>query len=296
MNYLEFVEIYEKLGGTTKRLEKVAILSKFLKDLKQHGKSEWIYLLNGRVVPDYDSREIGISTQLAIKGIAHSFGVLESDVAKRFRKIGDLGEIAEEFASKKKQSTLGVKKLSVEKVFDNMRKIMSVEGKGSVERKMDLVSELLGAAQPKEAKYLIRTLLSDLRIGIAAPTIVDSLAAAFFDSSDKKELSEKIQEAYDLANDFALVFEAASKGVKELEKINLEPGRPLNVMLAVKVSSIEEAFEVCGKPAAIEQKYDGFRLLINKKNNEITLFTRRLENVTKQFPDVVEAVKKEIKG
>src|SRR3972149_502999 len=199
MNYLEFVEIYEKLGGTTKRLEKVAILSKFLKDLKQHGKSEWIYLLNGRVVPDYDSREIGISTQLAIKGIAHSFGVLESDVAKRFRKIGDLGEIAEEFASKKKQATLGVKKLSVEKVFDNMRKIMSVEGKGSVERKMDLVSELLGAAQPKEAKYLIRTLLSDLRIGIAAPTIVDSLAAAFFDSSDKKELSEKIQEAYDLA-------------------------------------------------------------------------------------------------
>jgi DNA ligase-1 len=77
----------------------------------------------------------------------------------------------------------------------------------------------------------------------------------------------------------------------------VEPGKPLNVMLAVKATSIEEAFEICGKPAAIEQKYDGFRMLLNKKKNgEVSLFTRRLENVTLQFPDVVEAVKKGVKG
>jgi DNA ligase-1 len=296
MKYIEFVEVYEKLGATAKRLEKTAILSEFLRELKKKGKSEWIYLLNGRVVPDYDPREIGISTQLAIKAIAHSFGVREEDVLKRFKKIGDLGEIAEEFAGRKKQTTLSSRSLTVEKVFENLLKIMAVEGKGAVEKKMDLVSEILGNASPSEAKYIVRTLLSDLRIGIAAPTIVESLSAAFF-KGDKK-IPERIQGAYDLANDFAVVFEAASSGdEKEFEKIGVEPGKPLNVMLAVKVSDIKEAFEVCGKPAAIEQKYDGFRMLLNKKKNgEISLFTRRLENVTLQFPDVVEAVRLGVKG
>jgi len=296
MNYLEFVEVYEKLSGTSKRLEKTEILAEFLKKLKKEGKSEWIYLILGRVVPDYDSGEIGISTQLAIKAIAHSFGIKSEEVLKRFKKVGDMGEIAEEFAGKKKQSTLGTKRLSVERVFEDLRKMMSVEGNGSVDRKMDLVSGLLGNASPKEAKYILRTLLSDLRIGLAAPTIVEAIASAFF-SSNRDEMAERIQEAYDLANDFALVLDAASSGLEELEKISVEPGRPLNVMLAVKVGSVEEAFEVCGKPAAIEQKYDGFRVLLNKKENgEISLFTRRLENVTNQFPDVVEAVRKGIRG
>ncbi len=296
MDYAEFVEIYEKLSATTKRLEKTEILSLFLRKLKLKGKSEWIYLLLGRVVPDYDSREIGISTQLALKAISHSFGVKEEDVVKKFKKIGDLGEIAEEFSRKKRQATLGVKKLSVEKVFSNLRKVMDVEGKGAVEKKLNLVSELLGAASPSEAKYIVRTLLSDLRIGIAAPTIVDALGAAFF--KENSEIKERIQCAFDLANDFAIVFEIAGKGdEKEFDKIEIEPGKPLNVMLAVKVSNIKEAFEVCGKPAAIEQKYDGFRMLLNKKKNgEISLFTRRLENVTLQFPDVVSAVSKGVKG
>lgn len=293
MHYSELVELYEKLSGTTKRLEKTAILSDFLKKLKKDGRAEWIYLIMGRVVPDYDSREMGMSTQLVLKAISHSFGIKEEDVLKKFKSIGDLGEVAEAFSEKKKQGALFSKKLTVDRVFDNMKKTMAVEGKGAVERKLNLVSELLASASPKEAKYIVRTLMSDLRIGIAAPTIVDSLASAFFSGED---MNDKIQAAYDLANDFAVVLEACMKGRAGLEKIGLEPGRPINVMLAVKVKDIKEAFEVCGKPAAIEQKYDGFRMLINKKGKEITLFTRRLENVTAQFPDVVSAVSKNIKG
>lgn len=295
MNYIEFVEVYENLSGTTKRLEKTAILADFLKVLKQRGKSEWIYLLLGRAVPDYDAKEIGISTQLAIKAVAHSFGVSEGDVLKRYKKVGDLGEIAFEFSEKKKQATLSSKNLSVEKVFENLRKVMAVEGKGAVDRKMNLVSELLGSASPLEAKYIVRTLLSDLRVGVSSPTIVDALALAFFKDG---EMKDRIQGAYDLANDFAVVFEAAGSGdEKAFDKIGVEPGKPLNVMLAVKVSDIKEAFEVCKTPCAIEQKYDGFRMLLNKKKNgEVSLFTRRLENVTLQFPDVVDAVKKGIKG
>lgn len=296
MFYSEFVELYEELARTTKRLEKTTMIAEFLRVLEERGKSEWIYLLKGKVVADYDARETGISEQLAIKSIAKSFGVETEDVVKKFRKIGDLGEIAYEIAEKKKQSRLFTKKLTVSKVFDNIRKLMEIEGKGTVDIKLGLVSELLGSAQGNESKYIIRTLLGDLRIGVADGVIRDAIVEAFF-SEERDEMKIRIEEAYGMCNDYATVLDASIKGEKELEKIEIMPGRPMNVMLAVKALDISEAFSVCGKPAAIEHKYDGFRMIISKeKNGKVKLFTRRLENVTTQFPDVVKEVLKNIKG
>ncbi len=295
MHYSEFVEVYEKLNKTPSRLGKTTIIAEFLKKLRKEGKSEWIYLLRGRVFPDYDPREFGISRQLSIKALSVAFGIKSEEIVKKFNKVGDLGEIAQELRQKKRQTALFSKRLSVEHVFNSLRKLVSVEGKGAIERKLQIVSELLSSASDGEAKYIMRTLVNDLRVGVAESTIVDAIAEAFF--PDKKgEMADKIEAAYDLANDFAIVFEKAVKGEKALDDISITPERPMNVMLAVKVETIEEGFEVCGKPAALEYKYDGFRLLLNKKGKEIFLFTRRLENVTKQFPDVVEAVKKNVSG
>lgn len=295
MEYGEFVELYEKLAGTTKKLEKAAILSVFLKHLYKSGKSEWIYLLRGRVLPDYDAGEFGISTQLVIKAISNSFGIKEKEVIDSFNKVGDLGEVAEFCANRRKQNVLFSKRLRTDNVFDTLRKLIEIEGKGTVEKKLGLIAELLSSATGKEAKYIIRTLLGDLRVGVADALLTDALAKGFFEDDDK--MKDLMQEKFDLANDFAVIFEASANGKKELEKINILPGRPINVMLAVKVENMKEAFRICGKPAALEYKYDGFRILINKNSKgEISLFTRRLENVTKQFPDVVEAVKKYVKG
>ena len=82
MFYSEFVEVYEELVGTTKKLEKATIIAKFLKRLEEKGEKEWIYLLKGKVVADYDAREIGISEQLAIKAIGKSFGVGNEEIVK----------------------------------------------------------------------------------------------------------------------------------------------------------------------------------------------------------------------
>ncbi len=294
MQYSEFVNLYEALTKTAKHLEKTEILSEFLKKLKTRGNPEWIYLLKGRVFPEYDSREFGISDKLTIKAIAKAAGIKEEELHKRYRKIGDLGELAEEFIGRRKQSTLFNSTLKTAKVFDNLKKLAGIEGKGAVEKKLSLISELLNSASGKEAKYIARTLLNDLRVGVADGILRDALAKAFF---KEESMVEKIESAYDLANDYAMVFEAASKGKKELEKITISPGRPMKVMLPIKVSDIKEAFRICGKPAAFEHKYDGFRVVINKdEKGEITLVTRRLENVTKQFPDIVEVVKKDIKA
>lgn len=295
MQYAEFVEVYEALSKTSGKIEKAHILSEFLKKLHKKGKGEWIYLLKGRVIPDYDPRELGISRQLTIKAIAKASGISETDVQKKFNKIGDLGEVAEELMAKKRQSTLFSSKLGVEKVFENLKKLNDIEGGGSVEKKLGLIAELLTSASGKEAKYIVRTLLSDLRIGIADGIIRDAVSEALFGEGNKDAV-DKVGKAFDIAVDWAIVFKIATEGEKELDKIHILPGKPFNVMLAAKVADIEEGFKVCGKPAAIEHKYDGFRLVISKKGNEITLFTRRLENVTNQFPDVIEAVKKHVKG
>src|SRR3989338_502826 len=294
MHYSEFVELYEALSATTKRLEKMEILSQFLKKLAEKGESEWIYLLRGRVFAEHDPREFGFSTQLAIKAIGFSFGISTDKVVERFRKTGDLGNVASAFAEKRTQRSLLSSTLDVKKVFDNLRKLVEIEGKGAVERKVGLVAELLSAATGREARYLIRTLLGDLRVGVADALLVDALAHAYF--ADDKEMRTRIEESYDVANDFALVFEKAMGGKKDIGEVAIAPGRAIKAMLDVKVASIEEGFEVCGTPAALEYKYDGFRLLIHKKGKEINLFTRKLENVTKQFPDVVAAVRRNVKG
>ncbi len=295
MRYSEFVEVYEELSKKPGRLEKISILSEFLKKIAKIGKSKWVYLLKGKVLADYKAGEFGISTRLTLKAIAHSYGADVGEVSRRFNKMGDLGGLAEEFASKKKQSRLFSPRLSADKVFDNLLKVMEIVGKGAVEKKIFIISELLGSASGKEAKYIVRTLMGDLKVGVADSTIRDAIAEAFF-PENKKEMSEIIGTAYGSANDFAVVLEEASRGEKGLSKIGVIPGRAMNVMLAVKADSIEEGFEICGKPAAIEQKYDGFRMVISKSGNEIKLFTRRLEDVTKQFPDVVSAVREYVSG
>lgn len=295
MKYSEICEVYENLYKTSSRLGKIDILGNFLKRLKKDGKSEWIYLLRGKVLPDFDSRVLGLSGKLAIKAISRASGAKSDDVVKIYNKIGDLGDVAEELIKTKKQSTLFSSRLTIEKVFNNFRKILEIEGKGAVDKKLALIIELLNSASGIEAKYIIRTVIGTLRVGVADSALRDAIAEAFFED-DKKEMSAKIEDVYDLANDFAVVFDAAIKGKKELDKVVIVPGKPMHVMLPVKVNDIEEAFRICGKPSAIEHKYDGFRVVISKHNNQIKLFTRRLDDVTNQFPDVVEVIKKGVKG
>lgn len=291
MLYSEFTELYDKLALTTKKLEKVDIIAAFLPKLK--GSEELIYLLRGRVFPDYDIRELGISTKLVIRSLSVASGYSISDVSSKFKSIGDLGDVAVDLLKKKKQNSLFSKRLTAQHIIDSLRKVSETSGDGAVDKKVAIISELLIESNSREACYVVRTLLSDLRIGVADAVLLSSINKAFF---NKIEMLDKIERAYDLVNDFAQILKLSIAGENAFEHISLTPGRPLNVMLATKVSSIDEAFEVCGRPAAFEHKYDGFRAIISSNGKKIKVFTRRLEDVTNQFPDVVEVVSKHIKA
>jgi len=294
MKYSKLTEIYEQLSSTTKRLEKIEMLSRFLKHIPDADK-EVLYLLMGDIYPEYDDRKIGISNQLTIKAISKATGTDTKKIIREWKVIGDIGQVAEKFILHKKQSTLHSHILTTEKVLTNLRKLPELEGKGTVSKKISLITELLTSAKPKEACYLIRTLIGDLRIGIQESTIREAMCAAFFDRN--KKASKKIETALDKTNDLVAVFEIAKKGkLKNFDKLTIQIGKPIKAMLAQKIDTIENGFKALGKPCAIEFKYDGFRLLIHKNKEGITLFTRTLENVTKQFPDVVEYIKNHVKG
>ena len=100
MRYLKLAELYEALSGTTKRLEKTEILSKFLKDLDEKDR-DVLYLLHGNIYPEYDERKIGISSQLVIKAISKATGTEKEKVIKEWKSIGDLGKVAEKLTKEK---------------------------------------------------------------------------------------------------------------------------------------------------------------------------------------------------
>ena len=300
MKYKLLAQTYQELEDNPSRLKKIEILSIFLNKLKNSKLPETIYLLQGKAFPDYSEKEFGISEKLAIKALVKASGISESELVSKWKKLGDLGLVAEEVIKNKKQGTLFSQELTTKKVLDNLRKLPELVGKGTVNQKLALISELLTSAHSLEAKYIVRTLIGDLRIGVASGTLRDSIVQTCFkpkSMEEKKKLAEIVQSAYDKSTDLAVVFEKAWKGVKELQKIKLTPGHPIKLMLAQKAESIEDGFNRCGKPCAFEYKYDGFRMLINKQNSgEIKIFTRRLDDVTTQFPEVVEYIKKNIKA
>ncbi len=304
MQYSKLCETYENLEKNPSRLKKTAILADFLTKLKNSKPSkkdkEVVYLLQGKAFPDYSEKEFGISEKLCIKALTKASGIETKKIIDKWKKIGDLGKVAEEIITQKKQHTLFTHKLTAEKVLENLHKLPELKGKGAVDKKLAYISELLTSASGIEAKYIIRTLLNQLRIGVASGTIRDSIAQACFKTKDKNEIKEiksAVEDSYNKTNDFAEVFEKACKNLKELKSTELIPGHPLKTMLALKAESVEDGFKKVGKPAVFEYKYDGFRMLINKdEKGDVKIFTRRLDDVSTQFPEVVKYIKEHIKA
>jgi DNA ligase-1 len=318
MKYADLAEIYNRLEGTTKRLDKTYYISQFLKKASENEVDIAVLLLQGIIFPKYDERKIGVAGRLVLKALNTATGIEIDKIEDEWKKIGDIGEVAEKLIAKKKQATLFSHDLTVKKVFDNLRLLAELEGPGTVDRKVKLIAELLTSARPIEAKYIVRTLLEEMRVGVGEGSLRDALIWAYFSKEIGLEYDEKekeikfkdddgrkryneyagiVQSALDVTNDFAKVAKIAKEeGAKGLQKLEVKTEKPVKVMLFQKAKDFEDAFETVGKPAAFEFKYDGFRLEIHKKDNKVKLFTRRLEEVTRQFPDVVELVKKNVSG
>jgi DNA ligase-1 len=296
VKYRKLAETYKRLESTQKTLEKTSILAELFKGSGEE-LSRVVLLANGRIYPEWNETDIGMSSRMMKETIAEATGYDSDKVEDLWRDMGDLGLAAEKLVEDKKQQQLVTQDLDVEKVLETLRKVAEKEKEGmsesvSQDKKRGEIANLISSAEPLEARYLVRTVLGHLRIGVGEGIIRDALDEAFFEG----EQAEKIQKAYDFTNDFSEVAEASRQGIDAVEDLELELFRPVNSMLAKNVDTIEEGFETVGKPALVDTKYDGMRAQIHVRDGEVKVFTRRLEDVTNQFPDVVEAVENRIEA
>jgi len=323
MDFSKLAGYFDKIEKVPSRLEMTVILAELLAKADKDETQQIIYLLQGSLGPRHTADEAGLGEGLIEQGIAKAAGYSKEEVNTKYKELGDLGLVAEAFLGKKKQQALFSEKLTIKKVFENFTKISTLKGKGSQETKLKMFAELLNSAEGTEAKFITRIPLGNLRLGVGDPTIMDSLATNYlneflknkkrkkeiekelkekkeekrkeeFERKAKQKLREVIEAKYNIYSDLGSIGETLKEnGLGGLDKIKIMPGTPIRPTLAERLPSAKEISEKLGR-CEVEAKYDGFRIQCHKKSKEITIFSRQSENMTGMFPDLVEAINKQI--
>ncbi|WP_297468925.1 ATP-dependent DNA ligase [Thermococcus sp.] len=290
MKYSELAELYRRLEKTTLKTLKTRFVADFLKKTPDELLEIVPYLILGKVFPDWDERELGVGEKLLIRAVSMATGVPEKEIENSIKDTGDLGESVALAIKKKKQKSFFSQPLTIKRVYNTFVKIAEAQGEGSQERKMKYLANLFMDAGPEEGKYIARTVLGTMRTGVAEGILRDAIAEAF------KVKPELVERAYMLTSDFGYVAKVAKlEGNEGLAKVTIQIGKPIRPMLAQNAASVKDALIEMGGEAAFEIKYDGARVQVHRDGDNVIIYSRRLENVTRSIPEIVEAVKASLK-
>ncbi|MEM4662805.1 MAG: ATP-dependent DNA ligase [Candidatus Diapherotrites archaeon] len=318
MKFIDVAECMERIEKISSRIDITSELAKLFEKANADEIDKIVYLMQGRVAPAYAGLEVGLGENFVIDAIVNTTGYSEEEVKKAYKDLGDLGLVAQKLIYHKKQRSLFFEDLTLDKVFYNFFKISTLSGQGSQDLKIKLFAELLNSAKPVEAKFIVRIPLGTLRLGVGDPTILDALAEIKIEEfkhknpSVEKELStryegaelhrqirarlrEKIEAKYNVHSDLGhIAKKLKEKGLDALDEIDIMIGIPIRPTLAERLSTAKEIIEKLGT-CAVEGKLDGFRMQIHKDVDKVIIFSRRQENMTFMFPEIVDGVKKQIK-
>jgi len=294
MLYSTLVEHYERLEATAKRLEMTDILAELFKIAEPDDLEQLIYLTQGKIHPDWTGEpEIGMAEKMVTETIAKASGLAKAKVEATLAEVGDIGLAAERALEGKVQAMLGSRQLTVSDVYDTLDLIAKMSGKGSSSRKMDRLMTAMVDASPLGARYLARTVVGALRLGVGDMTILDALALAHTGSTKNRKYLER---AYNLTSDLGFVARTlAENGLESMEEIHIVLGKPIRMMSAQRLSTSEEVIEKLGECSA-EYKLDGERFQIHKKGEHVEIFSRRMENITRMYPDAVKMMIEHVKA
>lgn len=309
MTFFEFSTYLQKLEETSARLEMTYQLAGLYKNLEKNEIVNASYLLQGKLVPPYQSKEFNLSVKMIQRVLAKFtssgedrtdlFGEVasgddsEKEVTKLYKKLGDLGLVAQQIIEQNNNKK--VNKLLINDVFSDLTKIAEDGGERSQERKVDSLYYLLSQLEPLSAKYVVRIVIGKLRLGFSTMTIIDALSWAMTDS---KEESQEIEDAYqkkanlgEIAQEYLAIKDKAPR-LKKLADISVEAGIPVVPALCSRLNSSEEIIAKMGEVYA-EPKFDGLRVQIHfqrtQNGSKVSAFTRNLEDVSHMFPELDQA-------
>jgi DNA ligase-1 len=291
MLFRELAETYDLLEVTSSRLEMTDILAEAFRRFDPQEIRMATYLTQGQLYPDFNPLKLGMADKMILKAIVFASGAKESEVQELMLKEGDPGLVAQHVFASKKQTTLFSEPLTLKRAYETLEAIAKAEGGGSQELKIKLMSKLLSDASLSEAKFLSRVITGRMRLGVSSMTVLDALAIAFATKEDR----EAVERAFNVSSDLGLVAEEmALHGLEGVKRIHLQVNRPLRAMLAERMSSPEDILEKLGGTCAFEYKYDGVRVQAHICHGEVRLYSRKLDELTSQFPDVVAGLKKAV--
>ena len=294
VKYQVLAGMLSKIEDTSKRKEMTNYLVELFKATPPDHIRVVIGLIRGSPYPDYEDFQYGMAEKMVIKSIANATGLTTDQIVGKMKEKGDLGKAAEEELATKKQTTLFTKPLDAKYMSATLDKIGRTSGKGSVDIKIKLLAGLLTNATPLEARYIIRTILGQMRLGMADMTIMDALAIAYTDDATNRPIIER---AFNISSDLGLIAEKLVKeGIESVKDFKVTIRHPIRMMMAQRSGETEEIFEKLKGTFIAEFKYDGERLQIHKDGETILLFSRRLEEISEQYPDVCEMVRTQIRA
>jgi DNA ligase-1 len=287
VQYQTVAEAYRDLEQVSGRLALIERLAALLAQTPGELLPTVCYLCQGLIAPEFAGVDLGLAEKLAIRAVAAATGTEPGQVSALVRETGDLGQAAEQLLA----ATAGGQpaRLEVRAVVDTLHQIAEAEGTGSQGRKLELLAGLLAQATPLEARYLLRLVTGNLRLGIGTPTILDALAQVYAGGRASRPVLER---AYNICCDLGQVAATLTAGgLAAVEQLRVRPGNPVRAMLAQRLADASEILAKLGGECAAEYKYDGVRVQAHRTaDGRIELFTRRLERVSNQFPDVVEVL------
>jgi len=281
-------DTFEMMEKTIKLLELTQHLVYLFEKTPTETVSKIVYLIQGKLRPDFEGVELGVAEKLAIKAIAKSSGIPAKRIVEAYDREGDLGMASSSILGQKTQTTFLIEDITVERVYETLLKIAGLEGSRSQDMKIKYISSLLNDATPTEARFILKILLGTLRLGIAENTVMDALAITH---TGTKSNRGSLERAYNVSSDLGRVAEAVSEsGMAGLDGFRVAVFSPVRPMLAERVKSEQEAVEKMGERFAAEYKLDGERVQIHTSGGRTVLFSRSLENITGYYPDIVERI------
>jgi DNA ligase-1 len=285
VQYETVAETYRDLESATGRLQLIERLAALLAQTPAELLPTISYLCQAQIAPEFAGIQLGLAEKLAARALAEAAGASSDRVLAVLRDTGDLGQTAEQLLAD--SAEVRPASLEVAGVVDTLRAIAAAAGPGSQTQKLALLVELLRAATPLEARYLLRLVTGTLRLGIGTPTILDALAQVYAGGRAARPVLER---AYNICCDIGLVAATlVTGGLTAVEGLHVRPGNPIRAMLAQRLSDAEEILRKLGGSCAAEYKYDGMRVQAHRTaDGQVELFTRRLDRVSDQFPDVVQ--------
>ncbi len=279
-----FSDICERIKATSKKLEKVGILSSYLQNLDNSTLPIVSRFLSGTIFPKGSHKEVYIGYSTLIDLILEISGSNQREFENVYLKYGDLGSTAEELFSHKAVLPVVKRELTLNDIYQEFDKMASIMGKKAVEGRKSILRGLLLDASPIEAKYLIKILTGELRIGLTEGLVEEAIAKAF--NYDIKEIKKVQLVTGDVGTTALLAFE------RRIYEAKLKPMQPLSYMLADTMPSANDIEQYYKKELYAEFKYDGIRVQAHKLGDKIAIYSRKLEEITDDFPEILEGLKK----